>query len=66
MLVFLNVLLTIQQSGNRTLAEAKAEPWMANLERLRLFPQLNPEHLENLIFVTRNKYENIFVQEAFS
>ena len=35
MLDFLNVLYAIQQLGNRTLLRARAEPWMANVERLR-------------------------------
>ena len=37
---FLNALPTPQQLGNRTLPRAKAEPWMANLLRLR--PSLTP------------------------
>ena len=35
---FLNALYTPQRLGNRTLPRAKAEPWMANLLRLRPNP----------------------------
>ena len=35
LLDFLKALYVSQQLGNRTLPRVKAEPWMANLERLR-------------------------------
>lgn len=49
MLDFLNILYVFQQLGNRTLARAKAEPWMANLERLR-------QDVVDLIRIFRKSY----------